>query len=440
MKYIYGLNISGESILKYFQANKTPFVAWDDNEKTREKIKKKYNPKLESHQNVNWTKIKEVYLTPGISLDNKNFSKIKNKVNIYRDLQLYSKIAKNKIIVAVTGTNGKSTTVKLIGDIIKEEKKKCFVGGNIGTPLLDFCLKNKNTKHHIIELSSFQLESAPSFKSHVSILLNISRDHVDRYKNFKDYAKTKEKIINIKKNKYNVVCIDDPYSKKIYNKYIKKNNLIGISTKTKLKNGIYLKNKIIHDNYFENKQINLDVISRDLNNKYNEVNILATYVTGKILKINENTILSTFKKYKGLPHRAETIYQNEKLLVINNSKATNLDSALKTIESYKNTYLIIGGRVKTKDFRVFNKVKKNINKCYIIGESTEFIYKQVSNFFKSYKSFTLDVAVNSIFKHIKKDKKKLSIVLAPACESYDQFLNFQDRGNHFKKLIKTNIK
>ena len=159
-------------------------------------------------ETLDYSKISEVFVSPGISLK-KNVLEIFNinKVILYRDLELYSRLISNQKIIAVTGTNGKSTTVKLISDMINNSGLNCFVGGNLGPPLMDFVNKNILSNFHVIELSSFQLEAAPSFQSHISILLNISADHLDRYSSIKEYAHTKEKIIQTKKSSFSVTGI-----------------------------------------------------------------------------------------------------------------------------------------------------------------------------------------------------------------------------------------
>ena len=145
------------------------------------------------------------------------------------------------------------------------------------------------------------------------------------------------------------------------------------------------------------------------------------------------------KNYKGLPHRLECVYDNKHYSVINNSKATNIESAIKTIENYNNVFLILGGRIKNKNFSNFNKVKKNISACFIIGESTDFIFEQVSSLFQCHKSYTLDNAAMQIFTKFKNNRLKKNIILAPACSSFDQFSNFEQRGEKFKEIIMKKI-
>ena len=183
MKYIYGLNKSGLSLINYFYKNKEVFVVWDDDKEKRDSISSN-NEKIifKEPKNLDFLKIEEAYITPGINFNNKNLDLFhKNKIALYRDLELYSKLLSNQKIIAITGTNGKSTSTKLIGDIIRSNNCNCFVGGNIGKPLIDFKNLKDESNYHVIELSSFQLEAAPSFHSYISILLNISYDHLERY-------------------------------------------------------------------------------------------------------------------------------------------------------------------------------------------------------------------------------------------------------------------
>ena len=153
------------------------------------------------------------------------------------------------------------------------------------------------------------------------------------------------------------------------------------------------------------------------------------------MKISHKVFLVSIKKFKGLPHRLELVYKNKDYKIINNSKATNIVSAINSIKVFDNIYLIIGGKIKNKNFSVYKKVKNKIIKCFIIGESTEFIFDKIKNNFQSYKCFTLNNAIEKIFKELKNNNAKITILLSPACSSFDQFKNFEDRGNQFKKII-----
>ena len=253
MKYIYGLNISGKSIIEYFVKNKILFIAWDDNQIIKNEISKKYKNITFIHpKDIDWSKITEVFVSPGIALNTKALNQSKKfKTLLCRDLELYSQITDIKKIIAVTGTNGKSTTVKLIGEMLKFSGFNIYLGGNFGPPLMNVYNKNINSNYDVIELSSYQLEAAPSFKSFISILLNISYDHQDRYKDLLDYAKTKEKIFYCKNIKYGIISVDDVFCKEIYKKNKKINNLIPFSIHKKIDRGVAIINDNIYDNYFE---------------------------------------------------------------------------------------------------------------------------------------------------------------------------------------------
>ena len=196
MKYIYGLNKSGQSIIDYLDSINEDYYCWDDNEEIRAKLQNCNNKaNLVNPINLDLQLINECFVTPGISFDNSKIKILKrNKINLFRDLELYARLTKGKKIIAVTGTNGKSTTTRLISDILKLNNIQNFAGGNIGLPLLDYKKFNNKIKFHVIELSSFQLESAISFNPFISILLNISPDHLDRYNNYQEYILQKEKI------------------------------------------------------------------------------------------------------------------------------------------------------------------------------------------------------------------------------------------------------
>jgi len=438
MKYIYGLGKSGRSIVNYLKKNKEDFYCWDDDPIIRNKIKDNFGQITFIKPNkLDFKKNYESFISPGISLDDKNLEVLKkNKVHLFRDLELYSRVIKNIKIIAITGTNGKSTTTKLIGDLLKSKNFKNFVGGNIGVPLMNF-KENKNNKqisYNVIELSSFQLESHATFDPYISILLNISKDHLNRYKNFKDYISQKEKIIKSNKEGINIICVDDAYSYEIYKKY--KERTIPIS-KNFIKKGIGFKDGKIIDNYFIPNRISLiNKISLNLYGDFNISNILAAYAVTRILKINFKDFNKVIRSFVGLPHRSELIYQNRFCQIINNSKATNLDAAIKSINNYQNIYLILGGKAKEKKFSQILNHKSKIKKIFLIGESAEIIFKQLSNDISCEICETLNLATKKIYLETKKLKKKFTILFAPACSSFDQFSNFEDRGNKFKRNIK----
>ena len=437
MKYIYGLSKSGQSIIDYLDSINEDYYCWDDNKKIREKLQNCNNKvNLVNPINLDLQLVNECFVTPGISFNNSKIKILKkNNINLFRDLELYARLTEDKKIIGVTGTNGKSTTTKLVSDILSSNNIKNFAGGNLGLPLLDYKKLDNKIKFHIIELSSFQLESFVSFNPFVSILLNISPDHLDRYKSFSEYILQKEKIINLNKNGLNIISLDDSNTLDIYKK--NKEKFIPISVKY-LEKGIYYKDNFIVDNFFDhNKKINISSMSPSLFGFFNIQNILAAYTVSKILELDTNKFIKVIKNFKGLPYRLEKIYQNDYLQVINNSKATNVDSSIKSIMNYENIYLILGGK-QNENKKEFNKIlnyRKKINKIYLIGETSISIYNQLKNEINCEICNTLDIAIKKIFLDIKKCKTFQTILFAPACASFDQFKNYEDRGERFTELI-----
>ena len=437
MQFIYGLGKSGISLAKYLNKKNQNFNCWDDDIKARKRIKKLVqNTKLVNPNNNNLNNYYKIYISPGISVRKKNFTRIKNyKIKLARDLNLYWENIVNQKLIAVTGTNGKSTTTKLIGDMFKAFNIPIFIGGNIGIPLFDSFINKKKYTHHVIELSSFQLELIKDFNPTVSILLNLSNDHLDRYRNFKDYINQKKKIFSTNDLGFNIISLDDSESMKLFNNRKIKNKISFSISNSKA--DIFFKDNHIHDNYFFSKKIiKINKISSDLNGNYNHKNILAGYIVSKIFKIPINVFKKTVKNFIGLPHRNIIVKKNKKFIAINNSKATNVSATYYSLQNYNDVFLILGGQAKEKNFKRLMKLYKNVRKAYIYGESAKLISNQIESKISVKILESLDEVVNQIFFEIKNQHQKIIILFAPACTSYDQYKNFEERGKHFSKLIK----
>ncbi len=437
MIFIYGLGKSGISIVKYFKNKKIDFHCWDDKYAIRKQVTKNFKKiKFVDPKATNLDFYKNIILSPGISENNDNFKKIKfKKLKFKRDLNIYWDNKISRKIIAITGTNGKSTTTKLIGDLLRKNNYTSFVGGNIGKPLLNAFLSKKNFNYHVVELSSFQLEFMNNFNPNVSILLNLSKDHLDRYKNYKTYIDQKKKIFSKNKKGYNVISIDDKQSAKLYkSKNIK--NKISFSIYNKNAD-IYYDNCYIYDNFFYKKRkILINKISLDLIGKFNLQNVLATYIVSKIFYISNAIFLKTIKNYRGLPYRNKLIKKNYKFIVINNSKATNVESTYNSLHGYNNVFLIMGGRAKENNFKKILKLRKRINTVFVYGESGKLIQDQLQSKIKVKRFNSLKIVLKNLFQEIKNISEKTTILFSPACTSYDQYKNFEERGEHFSLLVK----
>ena len=419
---IYGMGITGCSAAKTLKKLKAKIFCWDDNQKTRKKIDfpiskfwlKKY-------------RIDNIVISPGIDIEKckiKNFLK-KNIRKIITDLDLFFELNKSATVISITGTNGKSTTCKIIEKILKTANYKVKTVGNIGNPILSL---NKIKKKYflILEVSSYQLQYSRLFRSSHAAILNISPDHLERHKNIKNYTKIKSRIFFAqKKLDYSYINLTNKYSKSIINIF-----------KTKK-----LKSKLISID-----KSNYNLLIKKINNQYfhnggNIENMIFAYQIAKNLKIKDQIIIKGIEAFKGLPHRQEIVFSNKKLLCINDSKATSFDACLQSLSNYKQIYWIVGGLPKQQDRFYLNKVKKRIVKAYIIGKNILFFKKQIRKNVPFFVSNNMQNAVNNIYKDLKLNKNsKKTILLSPAAASFDQFNNFENRGNHFKNLIMEKFK
>ena len=405
---VYGLGLSGRSVIKFFKKNNiNNFQVWDDKQKI---LNKKYRSKSLIHT---LNKVDYIVLSPGISLLKKKIlSKFRKKIITDIDL-FYLNNSKSKSIV-VTGTNGKSTTCKLLTHLLRKTKFKCSMGGNIGTPILD--LVNRKDSFIVIEASSFQLSHSKFICPDYAFFLNFSNDHLDWHGSINKYFNSKLKIFSLQ-NKNNFAMINNNLKKQF-----KKNKLLGKLIVPKVKDYRKIKNKIKNDY---------------LKSNINDENMSFIYTFSKLLKIREKSFFDAMKSFKGLSHRFEIFLKKGDITFINDSKATSFAATKSALQSLKNIYWILGGLPKKNDkFQLF-KFKKNIIKCYLIGKNINFFRNQI----KGKIDFSITKNLKNSIIQILKDSKLLkqndiSILLSPSAASFDQFENFEKRGEEFKKLCK----
>jgi len=417
---IYGMGITGCSAVEAFKKLNAEVFCWDDDKKIRKKIKNLNFPLNKFWLNRNLVDV--IVISPGIDINKckiKNYLK-KNSNKIITDLDLFFEFNKDATIISITGTNGKSTTCKIIEKILKTARCNVKTVGNIGNPILSTTnLKKKYI--FVIEVSSYQLQYSKLFRSKHAAILNISSDHLERHKNIKNYTKIKSKIFFAQNSSdYSYINFTNKYSRLIKN----------IFKTQKLKSKLILVNKSY-----------CNFLLKKINNKYfkskgNIENLAFAYKIAKNLKINDKVIIKALNNFKGLPHRQEIIYSSKKILCINDSKATSFDASLQSLSNYNNIYWIVGGLPKYKDHFYLKNVKKKILKAYIVGKNISFFKKQIGKDITYKISKNIRNAVNNIYKDLKLSRNsKITILLSPAAASFDQFKNFENRGNYFKNLI-----
>ena len=407
---IYGLGKSGLSVLKYLKK---------DNEITTHDDKIKVD-------NKKITKIKFDYIiiSPGIDINQCNLSKfLKNNLKkIYTDLDIFYNHHELNNKITITGTNGKSTTAKILYDVLKDQKVDVRLVGNIGNPIL---LEKKVTNRtvFVIEASSYQLEYSKLFKSNISLILNISPDHLERHKTINKYVSAKFKLVkNQSRKDFAILNMKNFYIKKEleFKKFLPK--IIKIE-----------------------KEVD-DILLKKINNQYfntegNKENLKFILEVSKILKLKKNILIKTLKRFKGLKYRQQIIFQSKKLMIINDSKATTFSASASLLKSLRNVYWIVGGQGKKGDKLLLSKKNcKNI-KAYIFGNDKNFFINRLKELMKYEYFIDLKSLVKKISLEIKADKNKTykTILFSPSAASFDNFKNFEKRGEYFNQLIKKYI-
>ena len=417
---IYGLGKSGLSTYSYLKKNNI-ISLYDDRIITKKNIKDTYT----TYKEIIKKEFDCIIISPGIDINNCKLSRFlkKNHKKIYTDLDIfYSRYAFNQKIT-ITGTNGKSTTAKLLYDILKDQKKDVRLVGNIGNPVL-LEKKIKKDTLFVIEASSYQLEYSKLFKTNISLILNISPDHLERHKTINKYVSAKFKLIK-NQSKNDIAILN------IKNFYIKRE-----LKQKKFAPSILKIEKYISDRFI--KKIDNHYFDTDGNKE----NLTFVLKVSKILKLKNNLLLKSLKNFKGLSFRQEIIHNSKFLKIINDSKATSFSSSEKLLKSLKNIYWIMGGLPKKGDKFLLKKNDcKNI-KLYIFGQNQNFFINQLKNKMEFQSFLNLKTLMAKIFLDIKNENNfiKKTILFSPASASFDSFRNFEERGKHFNKLIKKYIK
>ena len=404
--FIYGLGKTGKSVKKFLKKEKIKNIfSWDVKKKDKEYKKKAIK---------NLKKSDYIVMSPGISLQHANLkgTLAKNREKIISDLDLFFLFNNFQNTIMVTGTNGKSTTCKIIYDLIKNAGKKVNLVGNIGKPILNNI--NKKSQYIVIELSSFQLYYSKYIHPKYALLLNFSTDHLDWHKNRNEYLNAKLKIFSMQTKK-DFAFVEDEFLISKFKKKKYKSKLIKIQNNRNLKL--------------------LDLSNKYLKSEVNKKNINFALELCKVLKIKYSSINKTLHNFKGLEHRFEIFKKKGKIQFINDSKSTTFHSTRFALTSLKNIYWILGGLPKKNDRFNLKGINRRVKKAYIIGKHQNHFKKQLKNF--RYECFpNLYNASKKIFIDLKEEKNYCNVLLSPASASYDQYKNFTQRGAHFKKIIK----
>ncbi|XP_029675928.1 uncharacterized protein LOC115243249 [Formica exsecta] len=365
----------------------------------------------------NWHEIRILVLSPGVPTEPHWIVKLARRFDckIKSDIELFLEAkTTNQKVIGITGTNGKSTTTSLIGHILKSAGKKVAIGGNLGVPVLDL---ERDAEIYVIEFSSFQLELMNEINVDISVLLNITPDHIDRHGSMENYIATKLKLIN--GSEVAVIGCDNEIAADIFNKFT--GNKIPISV-------TYSPMSFQRNHSLSVSDVKINLIS-------NAENVAAAYAVCKLLGVDSNTIINGIKSFSGLRHRNELLGKIRNVFFVNDSKATNAKSSEKAILSYENINWIVGGRSKKGGIESLSKHFTRIRKAFLIGESTEAFANTMENKVDYVRCCNLEDAFRLAFEEALNSAEEVTILLSPACASFDQWKNFEERGEAFCRMF-----
>ncbi len=375
--------------------------------------------------------------SPGIPKKAEIISKIKAKnIRLSSEIEFASAFTNAKII-AITGSNGKTTTTSLIYHILKKGKLNVGLGGNIGTSFAKQ-VAEENFDYYVVEVSSFQLDDVQNFRPYISLLLNLSPDHLDQYNyNYEEYALAKFKIAENQENdNYFIYNKDDVMSQKLLKELDLKVKKIPFSMQEKFAEGGFIENGNVVVNFTDTFSMKIEDLA--LVGNHNIANSLAASIAGKILEISNENIRNSLMTFQTVEHRLEKVAEINGVNFINDSKATNVNAAYYALESMtKPTIWIVGGTDKGNDYtEVEDLVKRKVKAIVCLGVDNQ----KIIDFFKDkkeqiYSTSSMEEAVK-ISKSIAENGD--TVLLSPCCASFDLFKNYEDRGNQFKKQVLKN--
>ena len=407
---IYGLGKSGISSFRFLR-NKADIYLFDD--------LKNIHPKQISKLKLLKIKFDIIIISPGINISNCKLSKFLklNKKKIYTDLDVFFTFFKNKCIT-ITGTNGKSTTAKILYEVLKDQKKDVRLIGNIGNPPLNEKKISKNTIF-VIEASSYQLEYSQLFTSKYSIILNIKPDHLERHKTLQNYVDAKFKLLDSQSKS----CLA----------FVKSDDVL-ISRKLKTKK---FNCKIVKVNTKKNYNDFLEIKNEYFLTESNRENLSFIIELAKKLKLKNYLLQKTIKNFKGLKYRQQIIIQKKYLTIINDSKSTSFSSSVGMFKKGSNILWLLGGIYKKGDKLELKKKDLSNVTAFIYGENKNLFIKQLRSKVKFQNYKNLEDAVKNVFSIIKTKRSiKYTILFSPCAASFDSFKNFEERGLYFNRLVK----
>ena len=445
---IVGFGVSGVAVAKYMAKEGAKITVTDLRQKAEltESVNACADLKIEYEfgkpNSKTFLSAEMIVVSPGVPLNSKPLDEAREKnIPITNEIQL----ALNEIqvpIVAVTGTNGKTTTTSLIGEMFKADQKSVFVGGNIGTPLLDYVLNDLKADVIVAEFSSFQLELVEKFNPAVAVFTNLEEDHLDRYSSMAEYRDAKKRLLRACSGNSFVVLNSDspnliPFGEESPGKilWFTKRNL-GAEGMADTWNGAYLDTRLKRMVLkISGKEEAFDLSLFRLFGEHNKENLGAAICAARVMGVSIQAIQSVISTFKGVSHRLEFIRKKDGVFFFNDSKGTNVMSVQRSLAAFHANpiILIAGGKDKGNDFVPLAEwVKKRCKILILLGEAKEKINRAIGDYAETYLVGTFEEAVLLAYQ---KSRSGDIVLLSPGCASYDMFRNYEERGDYFKKLV-----
>ncbi|MEL6827988.1 MAG: UDP-N-acetylmuramoyl-L-alanine--D-glutamate ligase [Pseudomonadota bacterium] len=446
---VYGLGRTGLSAAKALAAGGARVHAWDDGEAARAKAEAE-GVNVSDINKRDWQKFAALVLSPGIPYKFPQPHRLVRmaemmNVPVVGDMELFARAVQalpekgRPKVVGITGTNGKSTTTALIGHILREAGRDVRIGGNIGTGVLDMAPLNANAIY-VLELSSYQLDLVESLHCDVSVFLNISPDHLDRHGGMDGYVDAKKRIFaNQRPRDVAVIGIDDPHSQAVAMSRLRpgEGRVVQISSEFGLARGVSAVDGHLYDST-GGQAIRVGDLAeaQALPGRHNFQNAAAAYAACQALGVAPGRIMAGIQSFPGLAHRMELVGDVEGVRFVNDSKATNAQAAEQALKTWPKVHWIAGGVAKAEGIEPLEPWFDRVEQAYLIGESEADFAKTLKGKTKTVSCGTLEAATQAAFDAAKASGEANPIVLlSPACASFDQFKDFEARGDAFKGIV-----
>ena len=374
-----------------------------------------------------------IVVSPGVPSDQPQLQQARALgIPVIGEVELAFRHLQGKVL-AITGSNGKTTTTSLVGEILEKSGKQTLVGGNIGTPVISLVGKSTPETNLVLEISSFQLETIARFRPWIAAILNVTPDHLDRHHTFQAYVDAKARIFeNQQAGDFALLNVDDSACVALRSRV--KSELYWFSRKQEVERGAYLKGDQV---IFRRNGTGQPVLRRNeiqLKGEHNVENVLAAVAMSMLAGCAPEQVRRAVMEFHAVEHRLELVTSINGVTFYNDSKATNVDATIKALESFPgNIHIILGGKDKGSDYPLLNPLlRERVKRAYLIGAAAEKIASQIKGAAPLVHSGTLEHAVRQAFDAARPGDV---VVLAPACASFDQFENYEQRGRVFKELV-----